>query len=239
MRRREFVRMALAMGVAPQLLGQQQPPNPPPPPAAPVPWTLGLNPSTPLPQTVVADDVADGEPHFFSADQSAALTRLCALLMPSGGERPGALQAEVPDFLDFLIGRSPAERQTTYTGGLDWLNQEATSRFQVPFSKTEDAQADQLVKPWLRTWMTDHPPTETHAAFVNIAHADIRTATMNSKVWSDADKKPEDERASAHALYWSPIDPDIYSEDPSRVHVRPSPTIAAPKASHTTPSYPN
>ncbi len=237
MQRREFVRMALAMGIAPQLLGQQTA-NPAPPPPAPVPWTLGLNPSTPLPHTVVPDEVAEGETGFFSAEQTAALTRLSSLLMPALGQRPGALEAEVPAFLDFLLGRSPVERQQVYTGGLDWLNAESTKQFGVPFGKTETAQADQLVKPWMRTWMTDHPPTEQHAAFVNIAHADIRTATMNSKIWSDSDRTSDPE-ASAHALFWSPIDPDMYGVDANRVHVRPSPTIAAPEASHTSPSYPN
>ena len=238
MQRREFVRMAVAMGVAPKLLGQQAA-NPAPPPPAPVPWTLGLNPATPLPQTVTADTVADGELGFFSAEQIAALTRLCSLVMPAAGQKPGAMEAEVPAFLDFLLGHSPAERQQVYTNGLDWLNAESTARFHVPFAQTEEAQADQLVKPWLRSWMTDHPPTEQHAAFVNIAHADIRTATMNSKLWSDAADEKGDGKESAHALFWSPIDPDVYSEDASRVHVRPSPTIAAPKASHTSPSYPH
>ena len=238
MERREFVRMALAMGLAPKLLAQQ-PANPAPPPPAPVPWTLGLNPATPLPHTEIPDMVADGELQFFSAAQTAALTRLCSLLMPATGAKPGALEAETPAFLDFLIGRSPAERQQVYTAGLDWLNAESTTRFGGPFGQTQPAQADQLVKPWLRSWMTDHPPTEQHAAFVNIAHADIRTATMNSKVWSDAMGEHDGAEGSAHALYWSPIEPDVYSEDASRVHVRPSPTNAAPKASHTSPSYPN
>ena len=237
MQRREFVRIAMAMGLAPKLLAQQGA-NPAPPPPAPVPWTLGLNPATPLPHTEMADVVADGELQFFSADQIAALTRLCSLLLPAAGQRPGALEAEVPAFLDFLIGRSPAERQQVYTAGLDWLNAESTTQFHEPFGQTQAAQADQLMRPWLRSWMTDHPPTEQHAAFVNIAHADIRTATMNSKVWSDAGKQGDPE-ASAHSLYWSPIEPDVYSEDANRVHVRPSPTVAAPKASHTSPSYPN
>jgi hypothetical protein len=92
-------------------------------------------------------------------------------------------------------------------------------------------EADAILKPWLRTWMTDHPPTEPHADFINIAHEDIRTATMNSKAWSDASSGGA-LVATAESLYWYPIEPDIYAG--SRL---PSPVIAAPKAAHVMPTY--
>ena len=103
--------------------------------------------------------------------------------MPPMGEKPGAVQAQTPMFLDFLIGDSPEARKQVYSEGLDWLDAEAKKKFNVEFAKLSDAQADELLKPWLRTWMNDHPPTEKHADFINIAHDDIRTATVNSKAW--------------------------------------------------------
>jgi hypothetical protein len=236
MRRRDFVWRLLAAGLAPQVLfGQQQAAAPPP--AAPVPWTLGLNPSTPLPHTQVPDAVAESDLGFFTAEQMGTLRRLSDLLLPAIGSRPSALQAETPQFLDFLLKYSPASRQTVYKSGLDWLNVESKGKFHVAFADTTEGQADALVKPWMRTWMTDHPPTQVHADFLNIAHADIRTATMNSKVWNDATTSLEQD-PSGLALYWSPIEPDIYATQFNSIHVRPSPVIDAPKASHTTPSYP-
>jgi hypothetical protein len=235
MQRREFVWSLVAAGVAPRALFGQQQAAPPPP--APVPWTLGLNPGTPLPHTQVLDVVAESDLRFFSAEQMGALRRLSALLLPAIGSRPSALQTETPEFLDFLLEHSPAPRQALYKGGLDWLNAESKRKFGVAFVDASEEQADALVKPWMRTWMTDHPPTQLHADFLNIAHADIRSATMNSKAWNDADADPE-QRASGLALYWSPIDPDIYATQFNSIHVRPSPVIAAPKASHTAPSYP-
>jgi Gluconate 2-dehydrogenase subunit 3 len=233
MLRREFVRAVVAVGFAPRLLLSQQTNSALPPPA-PVPWTLGLNPKTPLPHTEVVDGIAETKQRFFTPMQMATLVRLCDVLMPPIGNKPGAVQAETPLFLDFLIGGSPAARKRVYTGGLSWLETESQTRHHRAFAKLEDGQADTILKPWLRTWMSDHPPTEPHADFVNIAHEDIRTATVNSKAWSDV--------ASAGAsieagLYWYPIEPDVYEANSGREHT-PSHIIAAPKATHSMPAYP-
>ena len=240
MQRRDFVRAMVAAGLAPRLLLGQQTANPAPPPPAPVPWTLVLNPKTPLPQTAVEDAVAEADLTFFSPAQMATLRRLSDLLVPALGDKPGALAAETPAFLDFLIGSSPQTRRTLYAGGLDWLDGQSRKQYGKGFNEIDAKEADALVKPWMRTWMNDHPPTEPHADFLNIAHADIRTATMNSEAWNLA------ESSGAHAagdmatlgLYWSPIDPDIYAESFNSVHVRPSPTVDAPKSAHPSPSYP-
>jgi len=202
---------------------------------APVPWTLGLNPRTPLPQTTVSDAVATTIPSYFSAVEMATLSHLSDVFMPKG-ERPGALDAETPAFLDFLIGHSPAVRGSLYKSGLRWLDAQAQRKFKKPFARLSDIEAGQILKPWLRTWMTDHPPMETHADFVNIAHADIRTATTNSRQWLDSlDEGRRDQRSQ---LYWSPIEPDVYAERTTSVHTRPTQTIAAPKSTHEVRSYP-
>jgi hypothetical protein len=236
MQRRDFVWRLVAAGLAPQaLLGQQQVAPPPP---APVPWTLGLSPKTPLPHTIALDAVAEPDLKFFTVEEMGTLRRLSELLLPAIGAKPSAVQAETPQFLDFLIGHSPVSRQTLYKGGLDWLNAESKRKLRIAFADTTVEEADALVKPWMRTWMTDHPPTQQHADFLNIAHADIRTSTMNSKVWNDAATNLEED-PSGLALYWSPIEPDIYATQFNSIHTRPSPVIAAPRASHTTPSYPH
>jgi hypothetical protein len=235
MRRREFIQAFLAASVTPKLLLAQQSTSAAPTLPAPVPWTLGLNPKTPLPHIEAVDAVATTEASYFSSQQMATLERLADILVPPTAKHPGALQAETPAFLDFLIGHSPASRGAVYKGGLDWLDMQAKLKYKKPFGSLDAQEADALLKPWLRTWMQDHPPTEIHADFVNIVHADIRAATANSRAWSmQADAVDE----SAIGLYWSPIDPDIYAERSQSIHSRPSNTIAAPKASHTQRSYP-
>jgi hypothetical protein len=236
MRRRDFVRAVLAVGAAPKLLLSQQAAIPAPPPPAPVPWLLGLTSKTPIPQVEAADEVAAAELRFFTQQQMVTLARLSDVLMPPIGEKPGAVQAQTPMFLDFLIGDSPDVRKQVYSEGLDWLDAEAKKKFNLEFAKLNDAQADELLKPWLRTWMNDHPPDEKHADFINIAHDDIRTATVNSKAWFAAPQVGAEPRTEEE-LYWSPIEPDISLEKADGASVPPH-VQAEPKAGHPMPSYP-
>jgi Gluconate 2-dehydrogenase subunit 3 len=236
MLRRDFVRAVVSVGLLPKALLAQQTANPAPPPPAPVPWTLGLNPKTPLPVTEAADGIAETEASFFTSTQLATFTRLCDLLLPPLDSKPGALQAGTPMFLDFLIGSSPMPRKKVYSGGLDWLDAASKTKYKLPFAQLNATQADALVKPRLRTWMTDHPPTEQHADFINIAHEDIRVATMNSKAWDDAGVAAGQDWVTS-GLYWSPIEPDMAGLGTTSTQLPPH-VMAVPKAPHSIPSYP-
>jgi hypothetical protein len=170
--------------------------------------------------SIVPDAVARTDAHFFTEQQTATLHRLCEIFMPPLKSYPGAIDAGTPEFLDFLIGVSPADRQQMYQSGLDRLDAEAKQHFGASFATLDKPQADQLLQPWLRTWMTDHPPTEPYAHFINIAHSDIRTATINSEAWSQATAKGQ--QTQDVGLYWFPVDPDIRREAAASTH-RPIP----------------
>jgi hypothetical protein len=235
MLRRDFVRAVMSFIFTAKITRAQQAADPTLPPPAPVPWTLGLNSRTPMPVTELADEIATTELRFFTEKQMATLMRLSDVLLPPLEGKPGALEAQTPIFLDFLISSSPEARQKVYSGGLDWLEEASQAKYKMPFAKLDDSQAEDLLKPWLRTWMSDHPPTEQHAAFINIAHDDIRAATINSKSWSDVPSVGAEESTQI-ALYWSPIEPDLYGREESEgipPHVQ-----AAPKSAHNMPSYP-
>jgi hypothetical protein len=214
MQRRDFVKAIMAATVtAKAAIGEQAAPpkagtsTAATPAPGPVPWTRGLNSAKPLPITpLVPDAIAEANTQYFSDQRMAALRRLCELLMPPSSGFPGATQAGVPEFLDFLIGVSPEDRQANYNSGLDRLESESQKKFGIAFATTQAPQADQLIRPWLRAWMHDHPPTDPYEHFINIAHSDIRNATMHSQQWSDAATakglaKPDMD------LYWYPIDP--------------------------------
>ena len=219
MRRRDFVKAVVAVPVAASTAFGQQAPSPSstaPPGAAPVAPPAAAPPAqgrrgmsefkAPPVTSVVPDAIASPDPHFFSQSQLATLRRVGDLFMPPLNGNPGALEAHAAEFLDFLVGAAPGDRQLLYRQGLDRLNAEAQSQFGKPFAELNAGQADKVVRPALLPWMTDHPPKEPFARFIAIAHQDIRTATMNSEAWHVA-AVSSGERTGA-GLFWRPIDPD-------------------------------
>jgi Gluconate 2-dehydrogenase subunit 3 len=227
MRRRDFVKAIVAVPItAMPMFGQNATPATAEKTSEPQSTSSATAPSTPkiaatqveesqsfgfqspaIPSTI-PDEIATTEQHYFHAEHMATLRKLGDILLPPLNGYPGSTQASAPEFIDFLISVSPVERQKMYRSGLDRLNFEAHKQFGIPFAQVNAEQADALLRPWLRTWMVDHPPTEPFARFINVAHEDIRTATMNSQQWSIA-ATSAGERAPGIAWYWSPIDPDI------------------------------
>jgi hypothetical protein len=143
MKRRRFLTALAAAPAAPALLAQQ----PEQPPAAPAP-TDSVPPSAPpanpggfgaqnVPKldVTVPDGVAEPEARFFNAQQFAALRRLSDILLPPLKGNPGALDCGTPEFLDFLTGASPADRQQLYKNGLDGLNSKAKKQFGKLFAE--------------------------------------------------------------------------------------------------------
>src|SRR5277367_5114588 len=178
MRRRDFVKAMMAASVSAKTVLGQQTATPPPhaapslAPAAPgpLPWMRGLAEVKPLPVTPLVPDAKAAEKRFFTDRQTATLHHLSDLMMPPSKNYPGALEAGAPEFLDFLIGVSPADRQQMYQSGLDRLESEAQNHIQKPFAALGAAEADQLIRPHLRAWLNDHPPSEPFARFINVAH---------------------------------------------------------------------
>ena len=228
MQRRDFVKgIAAASAVASTALAQQkQPVTTPTDPNTLPQGTAAVNPAqgagrtaqaaqsrmaqfhTPNIPSSVPDVAAMTDAHFFSPLQYATLEHLCDVLMPAMNGYPSANAAGAPEFLDFLIGESPADRKKMYTTGLDRLQTEAMKQYHVAFSKVTAEQADSLIRPHLEAWMSDHPPREPHKMFINLIHRDIRTATMNSQAYSAA-AVAAGERAPGVGLYVQPIEPTM------------------------------
>jgi hypothetical protein len=154
------------------------------------------------------DVVATTEVRYFTAARYATLVHLCEILMPANHGLPGASEAGAPEFLDFLLGGSPTDRQAMYNDGLDRLNADTMKKFGVPFAKADATQAEAAIRPYLKGWINDHPPKEKHERFIALVHRDIRTATINSPAWAFA-AEAAGERTPGVGLYWAPIDPGI------------------------------
>ena len=110
------------------------------------------------------------------------MRKLGGLLQPPLKGRPGALDCGAPEFLDYLIGVSPADRQQLYKAGLDSLNAQAKKQYGKTFADLEASQADAILKPLLVVIAWDEDlPKDPVKHFVAQAHRDFRTATVNSR----------------------------------------------------------
>ena len=114
-----------------------------------------------------AEHAAQPAVKFFSKVEYAALERLAGAIMPSVGGKPGAIEAGVPAFLDFLISQSPVARQKLYRDGLARLS--------------SGGSLDSLAEPW-----TYRSPLDPFKRFLREAKSDILQATFNSREWIEA-----------------------------------------------------
>jgi hypothetical protein len=125
---------------------------------------------------------------------------------------PGAPEAGAPEFLDFLLGVSPPDRQLLYRNGLHALNAQAGKQFEKSFADLDDRQADAILRPLLAAipWPEDLP-RDPLRHFLAQAQRDFRAATENSREWAASDAASGRRRGrgfgGGSGLYWLPIDP--------------------------------
>jgi hypothetical protein len=196
MKRRKFFQAVAAAGSVPALVGQQ-PPTPQPLSQQPQQPPAG----TPTLDTAVMDVAADPLPRFFSAQQFAALRKLADILQPPVNGTPGAIEAKAPEFLDFLIAESPADRKQLYRDGLDAL-------VRAGFTEADSAKAASMLAPLRAPW-TYEAPADPLARFLRAAKQDVRMATLNSREYNTAGASAGggSRRFGAQGLYWVSLDP--------------------------------
>ena len=151
-----------------------------------------------------AEDVASGAPRFFSPSDFASFQRLGDLIMPAHGDSPGALQAEAPEFLDFLLSESPANVQELYRTGVRRLNQEAERRHSKSFAGLAAAEAAPILEPLSQPWSYSGP-SDPFAQFLQAAKIAFFQAAVNSRPWAQA-QSARRRSAGGVGLYWLPIE---------------------------------
>ena len=202
MKRRHVLGSILIIPAITALPAAAQTPAPEKPPA---------KPDESLKVAVTAPDAATEPIHaFFTAEQYRALEHLSDLLFPAADPKPGAKEAGVAAFLDFLISRSPQERQTLYRRGLDRLNADARARFHVAFADVSSTQAAELLAP-LRTPWTYQGPSDQFARFLTSAKEDVLRATVNSREWAAAATGRRG--GSGIGSYWYSLDVNAMKHD--------------------------
>jgi hypothetical protein len=200
MNRRTILRSILAIpgaaAVPAGILAQE--PVQLPSPAKPAPS------ETPLTPTINADSLAETEIHTFKPEQFSALKRLGEILEPSSKEAPGANDAQVAEFLDFLIGQSPAAIVDLYRGGLDALNAQAHQLYGKAFDAVTEAEAAPILAPLREPWSYT-PPAAVLPRFLRLAKDDVRRATLTSREYITVVSLRR-RNAGGSGQYWYPVD---------------------------------
>jgi hypothetical protein len=87
---------------------------------------------------------SDFVPQFFTAHEYATVRVLAELVIPRDGRSGGALDAGVPEFMDFILAENP-DLQTGIRGGLAWLDAESQERFEREFVEVTDVERRALL----------------------------------------------------------------------------------------------
>jgi hypothetical protein len=133
-----------------------------------------------------AEAVAQGVPRFWTKTELAVFTELGASLIPAFDGRPGAVEADAPAFLDFLLSLSPADVQKLYRDGL------------ARYASAKDCSP--LNQPW-----SPAEPADAYHRFLRAARTAFYQATVNSKEWADA-MSQRSRASSPTGLYWLPLE---------------------------------
>ena len=156
----------------------------------------------PLTPTVNADSFAEGFVRTFTPEQFAALKKLGEIIVPSSDDTPGADDAKAAEFLDFLIGQSPADRMQLYRKGLDSLNTEARRLYKRPFAEVSVSEAEPILAPLKQPW--SHGPQH----FLRAAKSDLLQATVNSREYIAVVSRRR-RNAAGSGQYWYAVDREV------------------------------
>lgn len=83
-------------------------------------------------------------PKALSAHEFATVERLADLIIPVENGAPGALAADVPAWIDLIVG-SNAQLKTTYKKGVQWLDSAMKQRGAKDFARATPAQQTVLL----------------------------------------------------------------------------------------------
>jgi gluconate 2-dehydrogenase gamma chain len=84
------------------------------------------------------------KPKFFTDHEYETVKLLSDMIIPRDERSGGAVDAGVPEFIDFTMVDQPA-RQTAIRGGLRWLDSESHRRFDKTFLAATDAERRQIL----------------------------------------------------------------------------------------------
>lgn len=81
---------------------------------------------------------------FFNAHEKETITLLSTIILPPRAPHGGPIEAEVPEFIEFIVKDIPS-MQPTLRGGLMWLDHSSNTRFNMEFKSATEEQQKQLL----------------------------------------------------------------------------------------------
>ena len=81
---------------------------------------------------------------IFTETDLTTIAILCDIILPATDSAGSATEAEVPDFIDFIVKDIP-KYQIPIKGGLMWLNRESALRFENSFTNISESERIQII----------------------------------------------------------------------------------------------
>ncbi len=159
--------------------------------AAPLVATTPAAPREPLPPDLeraarAADAAVNAGTYraaFFTPEEWETVRVLAELIIPADDEAGGALDAGVPEFIDFTVQDRPS-LQVPVRGGLRWLDTECRRRFGQPFVACSPAQRESIVEQI--AWPDRAPPDLSQGvAFFNQFRDLVASGYFTSRIGID------------------------------------------------------
>ncbi len=119
------------------------------------------------------------QPVFFTTGEYASVERLCDLIIPAD-ETPGAKEAGVAEFIDFMVANDP-EAQYPFRTGLTWLDAESDRMAGKHFIELLPDQQMQLLEP-LAYKEKARPGSEEGQAFFHLVRDFVVTGYYTSEI---------------------------------------------------------
>lgn len=128
---------------------------------------------------------ASGSPRFFTESEWQTVRILCDLVLPPDDRSVGAVEAGVPEFIDFMMtddevpGRR--ERQVAMRGGLAWINHRSLEHFGQNLTQISEDQRKQVLDEI--AWPETAPPELSQGVnFFNSFRNLVATGFWSSKI---------------------------------------------------------
>lgn len=84
-------------------------------------------------------------PKFFTPAELATVATICELIIPTDEHSPGAKEAGVPEFIDFMAYEMTAADQKLWRDGLAAVEKMSRQKFSKEFTKASEAQQIEIL----------------------------------------------------------------------------------------------